>query len=60
MSLNKIAPIKRKGDKADKGKIKCYYCQKNGHKSNECCKKKKDTEEKAKGHKAEGAAVTNQ
>ena len=27
-SANKIAPIKRKGDKADKSKIKCYYCQK--------------------------------
>ena len=37
-SLNKIAPIKKKGNKADKSKIKCYYCQKNGHKSNECRK----------------------
>ena len=45
-SLNKIAPIKRKGDKADRNKVKCYYCQKLGHKSNECRKKKKDAEEK--------------
>ena len=54
-SLNKIAPIKRKGDKADKSKIKCYYCQKNGHKSNKCCKKKKDKEEKAKDTKQKGS-----
>src|SRR3981189_1745944 len=40
-SLNKIAPIKRKSNKADKNKIKCFYCQKLGHKSNECRKKKK-------------------
>jgi hypothetical protein len=24
--LNKIALIKCKGDKADKGKVKCFYC----------------------------------
>ena len=54
-SLNKIAPIKCKGNKADKSKIKCYYCQKNGHKSNECHKKKKDTEEKAKDTKQKGS-----
>ena len=47
-SLNKIAPIKKKGNKADKSKIKCYYCQKNGHKSNECRKKKKDVKDKDK------------
>jgi hypothetical protein len=54
-SLNKIAPIKRKGDKADKSKIKCYYCQKSGHKANECRKKKKDVEEKEKKEKGDGA-----
>jgi hypothetical protein len=57
-SLNKIAPIKRKGDKADKNKIKCYYCQKNGHKSTECRKKKKDAEEKEKKEKGSGAQST--
>jgi acid phosphatase family membrane protein YuiD len=47
LNINKmIAPIKKNGDKADKSKIKCYYCQKNGHKSNECRKKKRDAEEK--------------
>ena len=55
-SLNKIALIKCKGDKADKSKIKCYYCQKLGHKSNECHKKKKDIEEKKK--KEKGNSVT--
>ena len=50
-SLNKIAPIKKKGNKADKSKIKCYYCQKNGHKSNKCRKKKKDVEDKDKKEK---------
>jgi len=58
-SLNKIAPIKRKGDQADKSKIKCYYCQKLGHKSNECRKKKKDTEEKEKKDKGSGAKSVN-
>ena len=58
MSLNKIAPIKRKGDKADKSKIKCYYCQKVGHKSTECRKKKKDAEEKEKKDKGSGAQTT--
>ena len=53
MSLNKIALIKKKGDKADKSKIKCYYCQKNGHKSNECRKKKKDVKDKDKKDKEE-------
>jgi hypothetical protein len=51
VSLNKIAPIKCKGDKADKGKIKCFYCQKLGHKSPECRKKKKDMKEKKKKEK---------
>jgi hypothetical protein len=50
-SLNKIALIKCKGDKADKGKVKCFYCQKLGHKSPKCCKKKKDMEEKEKKEK---------
>src|ERR1700761_538126 len=39
--LNVSAPIK-----GDKKKIKCYYCQKPGHKSNECRKKKRDEGEK--------------
>ncbi len=45
MSLNKIAPIKRRGDRANKSKIKCFYCQIPGHRINECRKKKKDAEE---------------
>ena len=40
-SLNKLAPIKKKSNKVQ---VKCYYCQKLGHKSNECHKKKRDTE----------------
>src|SRR6266403_1399563 len=52
-SLNKIAPIKQKGDKADKSKVKCFYCQKPGHRANECCKKK-DAEEKEKKEKGKG------
>lgn len=58
-SLNKIAPIKRKGDKGDKSKIKCHYCQKIGHKSNECRKKKRDAEEKdRKEKKGDGMHTT--
>jgi hypothetical protein len=57
-SLNKIAPIKRKGDKADKSKVKCHYCQKLGHKINECRKKKRDTEEKEKKEKGNSALST--
>jgi len=56
-SLNKIAPIKRKGDKADKSKIECFYCRKKGHKSNECRKKKKDAEEKEKENKQKGSGA---
>ena len=56
MSLNKITLIKKKGDKTDKSKIKCFYCQKMGHKSNECCKKKKDAKEKEKKDKDKGGA----
>jgi hypothetical protein len=48
-SLNKIAPIKKPGDKPDKSKVKCFYCQKLGHKRNECRKKKKDEEAEKKG-----------
>jgi hypothetical protein len=55
MSLNKIVLIKHKGDKADKGKFKCFYCQKLGHKSPKCHKKKKDTEEKEKKEKGNNA-----
>jgi hypothetical protein len=47
-SLNKVAPIKRMSDKAQ---VKCYYCQKLGHKCNECRKKKRDTEQKEKKEK---------
>ena len=49
MSLNKVTLIKRKSDKPT---YKCYYCQKAGHKANECQKKKKDVEEKDKKDKA--------
>ena len=48
-SLNKVALNKRKSDKPT---YKCYYCQKAGHKANECQKKKKDVEEKDKKDKA--------
>ena len=51
-SLNKVAPIKNKSNKKN---IKCYYCQKSGHKSNECQKKKQDAEEKEKKEKEAGA-----
>ena len=54
-SLNKITLIKRKGDKAGKSKVTCFYCQKSGHKANECRKKKKDTEEKEKKEKGDNA-----
>ena len=54
-SVNKIAPVKKKGNKADKSSITCYYCQKIGHKSNKCRKKKKDAEEKDKNKKAKGS-----
>jgi hypothetical protein len=61
-SLNKITSIKCKGNKADKGKVKCFYCQKLGHKSPECCKKKKDTKEKEKkekGNKVQSSKSVN-
>ncbi len=54
MSLNKITLIKQKGDKADKSKVKCFYCQKPRHRANECRKKKKDMEEKEKKEKGKG------
>ena len=55
-SLNKIAPIKKKGDTAAKNKdIECHYCHKKGHKSYECRKKKRDAEEKEKKEKGKGA-----
>src|SRR6266849_2949910 len=53
-SLNKIVPIKKYGDKPDKSKVKCFYCQKLGHKRNECHKKKKDKEAEKHG-KGNGA-----
>ena len=46
-SINKIAPVKKQGDK-DKTKVKCYYCKKAGHKAPDCRKKKKDEESKDK------------
>jgi len=52
-SLNKLAPIKKKSDKAQ---VKCYYCQKLRYKSNECRKKKRDTEQKEKKEKEKGSA----
>ena len=52
-SLNKVAPVKKKSDKAQ---VKCYYCQKLGHKSNECRKKKRDTEQTGKKEKEKGSA----
>ena len=47
-SLNalKAAPIKKKGGKGDKPKVKCNYCKKAGHKSPDCYKKKRDEEAK--------------
>ena len=54
-SLNKHAPIKSK-EKEDKKKIKCFYCNKKGHRSSECKKKKKDEEDKAKKEKEKAAA----
>src|SRR5216683_959458 len=53
-SLNKVAFIKKKSNKAQ---VKCYYCQKLGHKSNECQKKKRDTEQKEKKEKERGSAA---
>lgn len=41
-------------DKMDKGKIKCFYCSKMGHKGIECHKKKKKAEEKEKKEKEKG------
>jgi hypothetical protein len=55
--VNKIALVKRKGNKADKSSIICYYCQKIRHKSNECHKKKKDVEKKDKKEKAKGSGA---
>ena len=57
-SLNKIAPIKRKGDKAERNKVKCFYCQKLGHKTPDCRKKKRDAEEKEQKEKGKGALTS--
>jgi hypothetical protein len=51
-SLNKVAPIKTK----DKN-ITCFYCNKKGHKSNECKKKKRDLAAKEKKDKEQGNAT---
>src|SRR5260221_2814354 len=61
VSLNKIALIKKYGDKPDKSKVKCFYCQKLGHKRNECRKKKKDeeTEKHGKGNSAQKSVNTH-
>jgi hypothetical protein len=48
-----VAPFKKKSDKAQ---VKCYYCQKLGHKSNECHKKKRDMEQMGKKEKEKGSA----
>ena len=53
-SLNKVAFVKKKSNKAQ---VKCYYCQKLGHKSNECQKKKRDMEQKEKKEKERGSAA---
>jgi hypothetical protein len=55
--INKIALVKKKGNKVDKSSITCYYCQKIRHKSNECHKKKKDAEEKVKKVKVKGSGA---
>jgi hypothetical protein len=57
-SLNKIAPIKSKGGKADKDKVKCFYCDKPGHKCPECQKKKRDNQEKEKKEKGNSASTS--
>ena len=54
--LNKVAPIKNKFNKKN---IKCYYCQKTRHKSNECQKKKWDAKEKEKKKEAKANKVVN-
>jgi hypothetical protein len=41
-SINKVAPVHRN----DKSKVKCFYCDKPGHKSPDCRKKKHDEKEK--------------
>jgi len=41
-SVNKVAPVRRN----DKSKVKCFYCDKPGHKSPDCRKKKRDEKEK--------------
>jgi hypothetical protein len=53
-SLNKVAPVKRTSNKAQ---VKCYYCQKLRHKSNECRKKKQDAEQKEKKEKGSMAQM---
>jgi hypothetical protein len=57
-SLNKVAPIKRHGDRPDKSKVKCFYCDKPGHKRDECRKKKRDDAEKDKKEKEKGKTTT--
>jgi hypothetical protein len=42
-SLNKVMPVHRN---EDRNKVKCYYCQKPGHKSSDCRKKKRDKKDK--------------
>ena len=54
VSLNNIAPLKKKDDEVEKDKIKCFYCKKSNHKANECWKKKKDLKEKDKKKKEKG------
>jgi hypothetical protein len=47
-SLNKVAPVRRN---EDRNKVKCYYCQKPGHKSPDCRKKKRNKKDKKKKEK---------
>jgi hypothetical protein len=62
VSLNKFTPVKPRqkpkqqnaaasssSTPAPSGSITCFYCQKPGHKTNECNKKKKDLENAKKG-----------
>ena len=57
-SLNKGMPIKWHGDRPDKSKVKCFYCDKPRHKCDECQKKKRDDVEKDKKEKEKGKTTT--
>jgi hypothetical protein len=55
-SLNKVAPVRRN---EDRNKVKCYYCQKPGHKSPDCRKKKCDEKDKKEKEKEKEKAGTS-